>query len=65
MEGISPFLVILFLGSVFIGSMGIIIRIDSIKHERNLAKIDRDYWKKMYEIERGRRDIAELPNNLR
>ena len=55
MDGISPFLVILFLSSVTLASMGIIIRVDGIKHERNLAQIDRDYWKRMYEIELERR----------
>lgn len=65
MDGISPFLVILFLSSVFLSAMGIILRFDSIKQDLNLAKIDRDYWKKMYDLECKRADQAELPNNLR
>ena len=62
MDGISPFLVILFLSSVTLASMGIMIRIDSIKHERNLAQIDRDYWKKMYELEKSK--SVQYPTNL-
>lgn len=56
MDGISPLLIILFAGSVFISGMGLMIHIDNIKHQRDIARINADHWKKMYEIRAGQRD---------
>ena len=56
MDGISPLLVILFASSVFVSGMGLMIHIDNIKHERDIAQINEAHWKKMYEIRAGQRD---------
>lgn len=56
MEGISPILLILFVSSVFISGMGLLIHIDNLKHQRDLARINEAHWKKMYEIRTGQRD---------
>lgn len=56
MGEISPLLVILFAGSVITSVMALLIHIDGIKHERDVAKINADHWKKMYEIRSGLRD---------
>ena len=56
MDGISPILLILFVSTVFLSWMGIMIHIDHIKYQRDIARINEAHWKKMYEIRAGLRD---------
>ena len=42
--------------------MTLVLKYDNVKHQRNLALVDRDYWKQMYEIEKKR--TSDYPNDL-
>ena len=62
MQEMSLLLILIFLVSALFSAMTLVLKYDNVKHQRNLALVDRDYWKQMYEIEKKR--TSDYPNDL-